>query len=64
MTAVDALDLTIERHLEALRTARRLSPNTLDAYRRDLADYGGFARRHRLSEWRQASQVFLDAYFD
>jgi len=63
VTAVDALDLTIERHLEELRTARRLSPNTLDAYRRDLADYGGFARRHRLSEWRQASQVFLDAYF-
>lgn len=53
----------IESYLEELRTGRRLSQNTLDAYRRDLADYSEFARRHGLTGWKEATTTFVDAYF-
>jgi len=53
----------LEAFLDELRTGRRLSPNTLDAYARDLADYLAFARRHRLTGWHEATPVFVDAYF-
>jgi integrase/recombinase XerD len=48
--------------LDELRTGRRLSPHTLDAYARDLADYEAFARRHGLSDWSEASAELVDGY--
>jgi len=59
----DALDGPIESFLDRLRTARRLSDNTLEAYARDLADYRAFAIRHRLGGWGEATAIFTDAYF-
>jgi integrase/recombinase XerD len=53
----------VEAFLDELRTGRRLSPRTVDAYSRDLADYLGFARRHRLGSWRDATPTFVDGYF-
>jgi integrase/recombinase XerD len=58
-----SLERAVEAYLEELRTGRRLSPHTLDAYSRDLADYTAFARRHRLETWSDASPTFVDAYF-
>jgi len=58
-----ALEAPVEAYLDELRTGRRLSPHTLDAYARDLADYAGFARRHRLAGWGEASATFVDGYF-
>lgn len=57
------LELRVEAFLDELRTGRRLSPHTLDAYSRDLEDYTAFARRHRLSDWSEAGTIFVDAYF-
>jgi integrase/recombinase XerD len=53
----------IESFLDELRTGRRVSPRTLDAYGRDLEDYLAFARRHRLADWSEASGTFVDGYF-
>lgn len=61
--AASALAPAVEGWLDELRRARRLSPRTLDAYQRDLQDYTAFARRHRLSAWREASTTFVDGYF-
>ncbi len=58
-----ALTRPVEAFLDELRTGRRLSVNTLDAYARDLADYAGFAARHRLADWAEATPVFVDGYF-
>ena len=58
-----ALGAPLEAFLDQLRTARRLSPNTVDAYARDLADYGSFATRHRVSSWGEATVTLADAYF-
>jgi len=58
-----ALDGPLEAFLDELRTGRRLSPHTLDAYSRDLADYRAFALRHRLADWREATPTFVDGYF-
>jgi site-specific recombinase XerD len=58
-----ALERPVEDYLEELRTARRLSANTLDAYARDLADYVAFARRHGVAEWSEASATLVDGYF-
>ena len=58
-----ALDAPIEAFLDRLRTARRLSDNTLEAYARDLADYRAFALRHRLADWGEATAIFADGYF-
>jgi integrase/recombinase XerD len=57
------LGLAIESYLEELRVGRRLSANTLDGYRRDLADYASFAGRHRLATWRDATTTFVDGFF-
>jgi integrase/recombinase XerD len=62
-TPVAALDRPIEAFLDELRTGRRLSPRTLDAYARDLADYRAFAERHRLADWSEVSTTFVDGYF-
>jgi integrase/recombinase XerD len=58
-----ALDAPIEAFLDRLRTARRLSDNTLEAYARDLADYRAFAMQHRLADWSEATAIFADGYF-
>ena len=58
-----ALGPPIEAFLDELRTGRRLSPRTLDAYARDLADYRGFAERHTLEDWREVTPTFVDGYF-
>jgi integrase/recombinase XerD len=58
-----ALTLAVEAWLDELRTGRRLSARTLDAYARDLADYMAFAARHRLAGWDEAGTTFVDGYF-
>lgn len=57
------LEPALEAFLDGLRTGRRLSPHTLDAYARDLADYRAFARRHSLTTWSEVTAVFVDGYF-
>jgi len=52
-----------EAWLDELRKGRRLSPRTVDAYRRDLDDYHAFARTHRLATWDEATVTFVDGYF-
>jgi integrase/recombinase XerD len=58
-----ALDGPLEGFLDELRTGRRLSDNTVNAYARDLADYRAFALRHGLSGWPEATFTFVDGYF-
>ena len=58
-----ALQRPVEAYLEELRVGRRLSPHTLDAYARDLAEYTEFAERHGLALWQEATVTFADAYF-
>jgi integrase/recombinase XerD len=58
-----ALARPVEAFLDELRTGRRLSPRTLDAYARDLADYQTFAVRAGLTAWREAGRTFVDGYF-
>jgi integrase/recombinase XerD len=62
-TRADALQGALEGFLDELRTGRRLSPHTVDAYARDLKDYLTFARTHRLSGWDEAGSIFIDGYF-
>lgn len=57
------LDGALEAFLDGLRTGRRLSANTLDAYARDLRDYRAFAVQHQLKGWNEAGTVFVDGYF-
>lgn len=57
-----ALDGPVEAYLDELRTGRRLSVNTLDAYQRDLAGYRAFAALHRLASWHEATVTFADAF--
>ena len=58
-----ALTGPLEGYLDELRTGRRLSPRTLDAYARDLALYRQFAITHALSGWHEATPTFVDAWF-
>jgi integrase/recombinase XerD len=53
----------VEAFLDELRTGRRLSPRTVDAYAQDLGDYVAFAGRHALRGWTEATPTFVDAYF-
>ena len=57
------LELPLESFLDELRTGRRLSARTLDAYARDLRDYAAFAVRHGVRVWDQATPTLVDAYF-
>ena len=57
------LHTAVEAWLDELRKGRRLSARTVDAYRRDLADYHAFARTHRLARWDEATVTFVDGYF-
>jgi integrase/recombinase XerD len=51
-----------EAFLDRLRLGRRLSPHTLDAYARDLADYAEFARDHGVADWGEAGATLVDGY--
>ena len=51
-----------EAFLDRLRLGRRLSPHTLDAYARDLADYAVFARDHGVADWGEAGATLVDGY--
>ena len=62
-TPSQALSGPLEAFLDELRTGRRLSPRTVDAYACDLADYLAFAVRHALRGWEEATPTFADAYF-
>jgi len=62
-TRTPALAAAIDAWLDELRRARRLSPRTLDAYARDVADYAAFAHRHALVSWEEATLTFVDGYF-
>lgn len=61
--AAGRLEPVLEGFLDELRTGRRLSPHTVDAYARDLGEYLAFARRHRLHAWSDAGAIFVDGYF-
>ena len=55
--AVADVELDVAAYLRNLRDARQLSPHTLTAYRRDLAEFTGFlTRRFERPEW-QWSEV-------
>lgn len=58
-----AMDSPLEAFLDELRTGRRLSPRTLDAYAHDLRDYAGFAARRGIAAWDEATPALADAYF-
>ena len=58
-----AIDSPLEAFLDELRTGRRLSPRTLDAYAHDLRDYAGFATRRGVATWDEATPALADAYF-
>ena len=57
-----ALEAPLEAFLDELRTGRRLSPRTVDAYSRDLADYARFASRQGLAGWDEATATLVDGY--
>ena len=52
-----------EAWLDEVQKGRRLSPRTVDAYQRDLADYMAFGFSHRLRDWTEATPTFVDGYF-
>ena len=62
-TVSRGLRAAIDGWLDELRRGRRLSPRTVDAYGRDLADYAAFAGRHGLADWEEATLTFVDGYF-
>ena len=59
----ESLDRPLEAFLDELRTGRRLSPRTLDAYARDLRDYAEFALAHGVRQWSDATSTLLGGYF-
>lgn len=62
-TLARSLEGPMEAFLDELRTGRRLSPRTLEAYAHDLRDYAGFAVRRGVADWETATPTFVDAYF-
>ena len=46
----------LQDYLDYLQFERRLSPQTLAGYRRDLQTYLSWCEEHRLSPWRRAAQ--------
>jgi integrase/recombinase XerD len=58
-----SLEGPMEAFLDELRTGRRLSPRTLDAYAHDLRDYAGFAVKRGIADWESATPTLVDAYF-
>jgi integrase/recombinase XerD len=60
--ALEPLAGAREAFLDRLRLGRRLSPHTLDAYARDLADYAAFARGQGIADWGEAGAALVDGY--
>ena len=59
---VRQLDQQIERFLDHLTVERGLSPNTLQAYRRDLKRYWAFLARRSIRDARDVSQADVEAF--
>jgi len=55
-------DVLVERFLHHLANERRLSPRTIDAYRRDLADFSRWNQEHEEIPWSQLRQVQIRNY--
>ena len=55
-------DRLVEGFLNHLANERRLSPRTLDAYRRDLADFSRWNEEHEQRPWPQLRQVEIRNY--
>jgi integrase/recombinase XerD len=63
VSTVAALRPSLEAFLDELRTGRRLSARTLDAYARDLSDYAVFASGRGVDRWARVTPTLLDGYF-
>ncbi|TMQ70866.1 MAG: site-specific tyrosine recombinase XerD [Candidatus Eisenbacteria bacterium] len=57
-----ALEEPLGAFLDELRTGRRLSPRTVDAYGRDLVDYARFVARQGVARWEEATSTLIDGY--
>ena len=55
-------DRLVEEFLNHLANERRLSPRTLDAYRRDLADFSRWNEEHERRPWPRLRQVEIRNY--
>jgi len=55
-------DTRLQRFLDYLRFERRLSPRTVDAYRRDLGEYLQHCSQHDLSPWDGVDQQQIRRY--
>ena len=60
------MEATLQRELAAfldwLRVERRMSPHTLDAYRRDLQDLARWLQAQGIDDWRVLGQEALRTY--
>ena len=62
MTSDTTGDPLVESFLAHLANERRLSPHTLAAYRRDLADFARWNREHRCLQWVELRQGDIRQY--
>lgn len=58
----DPLGMWLERYLEHLALERRLSPHTVDNYRRDLLEFKQFCRVGNLADWRAITPQHIRAF--
>ena len=56
------MNAPIEEFITYLNVERGLSPNTLDAYRRDLAGYLAFVQKRGITDWSQTSRDHITAF--
>ncbi|MBA3563224.1 MAG: tyrosine recombinase XerC [Gammaproteobacteria bacterium] len=59
MNAAGQVDLLLERFFAHLQGERRLSPHTVNAYRRDLAVLGEFCARQEIDGWARLDSQHL-----
>jgi integrase/recombinase XerC len=52
----------LQRYLEHLKTERRLSPNTLAGYSRDLEQFAHYCDDKQIDRWRDCSVFFMRAF--
>ena len=62
MAGADPLQPEVEAFLAWLAVERRMSPHTLSAYRRDLADLAGWMRDGGIADWARLRQEALRTY--